>query len=172
MAGWDRVFTFYNQSAGRNWLLMRCVRTKDRSYIWNAWSDGNMKYKAENMGGLTWKAMLAAAMTDPAIKARTDFYLYRVPEEFYDMTDDRYERHNLIGDPSRQPEIESFRQQLLALMGRTGDPLAEAFAHRDKPEILAAAKQKLMDQYERPPKVKVQRKKAAKAVKTGRGPGA
>ena len=33
------------------------------------------------------------------------------------MTDDRYERHNLIGDPSRQPEIESFRQQLLALMG-------------------------------------------------------
>jgi N-sulfoglucosamine sulfohydrolase len=60
MDGWERVFTFYNQSAGRNWLLMRCVRTKERSYIWNAWSDGKMEYKAENMGGLTWKAMLKA----------------------------------------------------------------------------------------------------------------
>jgi len=161
MSGWNRVFTFYNQSAGRNWLLMRCIRTKDRSYIWNAWSDGKMQYKAENMGGLTWKAMLAAAETNPAIKARTDFYLYRVPEEFYDMTNDRFERRNLIGDASRQAEIESLRKELLALLQRTGDPLAEAFAHRDKPEILAAAKQKLMDEYERPPKGKGKAKKAA-----------
>jgi N-sulfoglucosamine sulfohydrolase len=166
MSGWDRVFTFYNQSAGRNWLLMRCIRTTDRSYIWNAWSDGKMQYKAENMGGLTWPAMLAAAETNPAIKTRTDFYLYRVPEEFYDMTNDRFERRNLIGDASRQSEIELFRKELLALLQRTGDPLAESFAHRNKPEILAAAKQKLADEYERPPKGKGKAKKAAaKAVK-------
>ncbi|MCX6898092.1 MAG: sulfatase [Verrucomicrobia bacterium] len=167
MRGWDRVFTFYNQTSGRLWLLMRCIRTKDRSYIWNAWSDGKMQYRAENMGGLTWKAMLAAAETHPAIKARADFYLYRVPEEFYDMTQDRFERHNLIKDPSRQAEIESFRKELRTLMQRTGDPLAEAFAHRDKPEFLAAAKQKLMEEYERPPKGKNKAKKAAaKAGKT------
>jgi hypothetical protein len=44
------------------------------------------------------------------------------------------------------------RGDLLELMQRTGDPLAEAFAHRDKPEILAAAKQKLIDEYKRPGK--------------------
>lgn len=169
MAGWDRVYTFYNQSAGRNWLLMRCVRTKDRSYIWNAWSDGQMQYRAENMGGLTWKAMLAAAESNPAIKARTDFYLYRAPEEFYDMTDDRFERRNLVHDPGRQAEIESYRKELLALMQRTGDPLAQAYAQRDKPEILAAAKQRLMDEYERPPKAKA-RKAAVKTEKTSAQP--
>lgn len=69
MNGWNRVFTFYNQTSGRLWLLMRCIRTKERSYIWNAWSDGKMQYRAENMSGLTWKAMLAAAETNPAIKS-------------------------------------------------------------------------------------------------------
>ena len=147
---WDRVFTFYNQSSGRNWLLMRCIRTRDRSYIWNAWSDGKMQYRAENMGGLTWPAMVKAAQTNSAIKARTDFYLHRAPEEFYDMSDDRFERHNLIADPSRQAEIGVLRQELLALLQRTGDPLAQAFAQRDNAEILAAAKQKLIDEYDRP----------------------
>jgi hypothetical protein len=36
---------------------MRCLRTKDRAYIWNAWSDGKRQYQTENMAGLTWKAM-------------------------------------------------------------------------------------------------------------------
>jgi hypothetical protein len=164
MPGWDRVFTFYNQSSARNWLLMRCIRTKDRSYIWNAWCDGKMQYRAENMNGLTWKAMLAAAPTNAAIKQRTDFYQYRVPEEFYDMSSDRYERHNLIKDPSRQAEIESMRKELLALLKRTGDPLAEAFAQRDKPEILAAAKQQLAEEYADVSKKKGKGKAKAKAT--------
>ena len=40
-----------------------------------------------------------AAATDSAMKARTDFYLYRVPEEFYDLTGDPCERRNLIAVP-------------------------------------------------------------------------
>ena len=81
------------------------------------------------------------------------------------MIDDRFERHNLINDPSRQAEIAALRQDLLALMQRTGDPLAAAFAQRDKPEILAAAMQKLRVDYERPPKRQGPAKKAAaKAV--------
>jgi len=170
MAGWDRVFTFYNQSSGGKWLLMRCIRTLDRSYIWNAWSDGKMQYRAENMGGLTWKAMLAAAATHPDIKARADFYVYRVPEEFYDMSDDRFERHNLIADPARQAEIAKLRAELLAVMQRTGDPLADAFAHRDQPETLAAAKQKLIDEYERPSKRKGKAAKAGKAPEKAEKP--
>ena len=82
MAGWDRVFTVYNAAFGNNWLPMRCMRTKERSYIWNAWSNGTKKYSTENMAGLTWKAMLAAAETNPAIKARTDLYSFRVRKSF------------------------------------------------------------------------------------------
>ena len=152
MAGWDRVFTFYNAAFGNNWLPMRCVRTRDRSYIWNAWSDGKREYHTENMAGLTWKAMLAAASTNPAIKARTDFYLRRVPEEFYDLTNDRCERANLIGDPSRQAEIEAMREDLLALMRRTGDPFTEAFANRENKALAAAVITKLKGEYSKAPK--------------------
>ena len=147
LSGWDRVFTFYNAAFGNNWLPMRCMRTKDRSYIWNAWSDGKKKYYTENMAGLTWKAMLAAAETDPEIKARTEFYLHRVPEEFYDMSSDRFERTNLIADPARQEEIEGMRKELLGLMQRTGDPFAEALAHRDNKELISAVLEKLKKEY-------------------------
>jgi N-sulfoglucosamine sulfohydrolase len=146
-AGWDRVFTFYNAAWGNNWLPMRCIRTKDRSYIWNAWSDGKKRYRTENMAGLSWKAMVAAAEKDPKIKARTEFYLYRTPEEFYDMTNDRNERNNLIADPNRQKEIESMRLELLALMKRTGDPFTEAFIDRNNPAAITKAIDQMKKEY-------------------------
>jgi N-sulfoglucosamine sulfohydrolase len=149
MTGWDRVFTFYNAAFGNNWLPMRCVRTRERSYIWNAWSNGTRKYQTENMAGLSWKAMLAAAETNPAIKARTDMNSFRVPEEFYDLTQDPSERSNLIADPGRQPEIESMRQELLSVMQRTSDPFANAFANRDNKELVPAVLETLKQQYGR-----------------------
>jgi N-sulfoglucosamine sulfohydrolase len=148
MNGWDHVFTVYNAAFGNNWLPMRCMRTRDRSYIWNAWSNGTKKYQAENMAGLTWKTMLAASVSAPAIKARTDFYSFRVPEEFYDLTNDRCERVNLIADPAHQAEIESMRKQLLTMMQSTGDPFAEAFAHRDNKNLIPAVLEKLKKEYE------------------------
>jgi len=151
MPGWDRVYTCYNAAFGNRWLPMRCLRTRDRAYIWNAWSDGRHEYRTENMAGLTWKALRAAAATNAALKARTDFYLYRVPEEFYDLTGDPCERTNLIGDPSRQAEIEALRQELLALMRRTGDPFTEAFAHRERKDLAAAVLTKLNREYAKKP---------------------
>jgi hypothetical protein len=131
---------------------MRCVRTKDRSYIWNAWSDGKTQYRAENMAGLTWRALVEAGAKSSEIQARVDFYLRRAPEEFYDMTGDRSERRNLIGDPARRAEIEALRADLLALMRRTGDPLAEAFAQRGDARKLDDAMEKLKSEYQRPAK--------------------
>lgn len=91
--------------------------------------------------------MVAAAATNPDIKARTDFYLYRAAEESYDLTNDRCERKNLIGGPSRQAGIEALRQDLLALMRRTGDPFTEAFAHRDNKELVPRVLDKPNDKH-------------------------
>jgi N-sulfoglucosamine sulfohydrolase len=151
MAGWDRVFAFYNAAYGNNWLPMRCLRTRDRAYIWNAWSDGRRAYHTENKAGLTWKAMLAAASTNPSLKARTDFHLHRVPEEFYDLSNDRCERANLIGDPARRDEIEAMRSELLALMRRTGDPFAEAFEDRGRTDMAVAVLENLKKEHARKP---------------------
>jgi N-sulfoglucosamine sulfohydrolase len=147
MPGWDRVFTFYNAAYGDRWYPMRCIRTRDRSYIWNAWSDGRRRYQTENMAGLSWKAMLAAAAADPAVRARTEFYLHRCPEEFYDLTNDRCERTNLIDDAGRRAEIDALRGELLDLMCRTDDPFAEAFGDLDRGDLVPSTLERLRKEY-------------------------
>ena len=163
MPGWDRVYTHYNQGGVYVWMPMRCVRTKDRSYIWNAWSDGRTEYqgglwseKGAIMKGfsLAWPAMFRAAATDPAIKARLDLLIYRVPEEFFDLSTDRFERKNLIADPGRQPEIDAMRSDLLAMMRRTGDPFAEAFARRDDRSVYLKTRDRLSEVYSNPARKK------------------
>ena len=70
------------------------------------------------------------------------------------MTGDPCERRNLIAVPERQAEIVAMRAELLALLRRTGDPLAEAFAHRDNPQLVQEAMRKLKSEYERAPENK------------------
>lgn len=106
-------------------------------------------YHTESMAGVTWKAMLAAAETNPTIKARTVLNSFRVPEEFFDLSQDRCERNNLIGDPGHQAEIDSMRGELLALMRRTGDPFTEAFENRHDKELVPAVLQKLRAEYQK-----------------------
>jgi N-sulfoglucosamine sulfohydrolase len=147
MPGWDRVFTVYNAAFGNNWLPMRCMRTRSHSYIWNAWSNGTKKYYTENMAGLTWKAMLAATEKNPAIKARTDFYSFRVPEEFYDLETDPCERSNLIAAAEHESKIDAMRRELLDMMQQTGDPFAGAFADRGRGDIVPAVIESLNQEY-------------------------
>jgi N-sulfoglucosamine sulfohydrolase len=104
------------------------VRTRASAYIWNAWSDGTFEYRAENMSGQTWKAMLAAAKDDPAIRERCEFYLHRAPEEFYQLGSDPTERGNRITDPACAAEVKAMRQRLAGWMERNHDPLAGKFA--------------------------------------------
>ena len=145
--GWDHVFTFYNAAFGNKWYPMRTIRTRDLAYTWNAWSDGKTRYRTENMAGLTWKAMQAAAEFNPKIKSRTQLNSYRVPEEFFDLTKDPYERNNLINKPDRQTTIENMRGSLLKLMKDTKDPLAEAFANRENRELTERAIEQLKKDY-------------------------
>ena len=129
-AGWDHVFTVYHETFAKRLLETRCVRTKDTAFIWNAWSDGNMTYRAENMAGATWKAMRQQAKDDPAMRKRTNFYLYRTPEEFYVTGADEWERHNRVNDPAFAFEIRRLQSMLVKWMNGVGDPLAEAFEQR------------------------------------------
>ena len=150
LPGWDRVYTSYNAAFGNRWFPMRCVRTTEHSYIWNPWSDGTRTYATENMAGLTWKAMVRAAEDDEAVRGRTELNSHRVPEEFYQLADDPGERRNLIGDPARAAEIEAMRADLLAMMRRTGDPLAEAFARRNDRAFVESALEDLKRQAAKP----------------------
>lgn len=150
LPGWDKVYTSYNAAFGNRWFPMRCVRTLDRAYIWNPWSDGKRKYQTENMSGLTWKAMVAAAGENEAIRRRTELNSHRVPEEFYDLRADRNERSNLVADPAHAAELDAMRADLLAMMRRTDDPLAEAFARRGDRAFVDAELEKLKRRHREP----------------------
>lgn len=125
--GRDHVFTWVNTVASRKSFAGRCVRTRTRAYIWNEWPDGQTEYKVEGMSGLTFKALQEAGQTEPRIKARVDYYLYRRNEEFYDLEKDPTERRNLIGESSYAGEIKRMKAMLLAEMTRTEDPLLGQF---------------------------------------------
>lgn len=128
--GRDEVFCYYYRTGGEGAYPMRSIHTARDSFIWNIWSDGSAKYQAENMSGLTWKAMRDAAKSDPELRRRCEFYSLRVPEEYY-VRDDAGQRNNRIDDPSCRARIKELQARLLDHLRQTGDPLADAFARRD-----------------------------------------
>ncbi|TNC21005.1 sulfatase family protein [Amycolatopsis alkalitolerans] len=117
--GRERVFTVFHETSAKRRYEMRCTQDGRFGYIWNAWS-GGPAYRAENMEGLTWPAMLA----EPALAERTAFYLNRPPEELYDLRTDPSCLDNLAGDPAHAAELGGCRRVLAGWLAATGDPLA------------------------------------------------
>jgi N-sulfoglucosamine sulfohydrolase len=123
----ERVFTVFHETSAKDRYEMRCVQDARLGYIWNAWSDGEEQYRAENMQGLSWQAMLDAAQTDQAVAARTAFYTTRSPEELYDLVDDPDCLHNLVQDPAHASVLADCRRHLAEWMTRTEDGLHGQF---------------------------------------------
>jgi N-sulfoglucosamine sulfohydrolase len=125
--GRDAVFTVFHETSARNRYEMRCRQDARFGYIWNEWSDGRREYRAENMWGLSWPAMLAAARDDPSVGARTDFYLHRAPEELYDLERDPHSLTNLATHPAHREALRQARHHLLGWLAATGDPLLATY---------------------------------------------
>lgn len=123
----DKVFSVFHETAMKSRFEMRCVQDARWDYISNAWSDGKTTYRAENMMGLSWAAMTAAAEADPGIAARVSFYLDRVPEELYDLESDPHALRNLAESREHAGERDAARHALSEWMSTVGDPLGDRF---------------------------------------------
>ncbi|TDC50361.1 hypothetical protein E1212_15095 [Jiangella ureilytica] len=137
-SGRDHMVTVFHETSARRRFEMRCVQDERWGYIWNAWSDGQTSYRAENMQGLSWPAMTAAAVGDPVLAERVDFYLHREPEELYDLWNDPDALHDLaasaaVPGSAAQGALRRQRAALLGWMKDTGDPLRDRYLR----EILA-----------------------------------
>lgn len=131
----DSIVTVFHETAGKGRYEMRCIQDDRYGYIWNAWADGDAEYRAENMQGLSWTAMVEAAPARPEVADRVDFYRHRAPEELYDLVADPWSLHNLAADDSAASELAAKRSALLEWMEETGDPLAEAYARVGAAEL-------------------------------------
>lgn len=127
----DSLVSVFHETSAKNRYEMRCLQDARYGYIWNAWADGETTYKAENMWGLTWNAMLeASAGGDPRVQERTALYLTRTREELYDLRTDPDCLHNLAEVPELTDVLADKRAALAQWMAETGDPLLSAFAGR------------------------------------------
>jgi N-sulfoglucosamine sulfohydrolase len=136
-SGRDQVFTQIDMKAGGDAVPMRCVQNQRLGYIFSPWSDGKFVYRNNNEG-LTMKAMVEAAKTDPRAAQRVRMFRYRTFEELYDLQTDPDCLTNLVGRPDRKDDLDHMRSELLAWMKRTRDPLLPAFENRADPEKVKA----------------------------------
>jgi len=137
-SGRDVVFTQIDMKAGGDAVPMRCVQDKRFGYIFNPWADGKFWYRNNNEG-LTMKAMVEAAKTDPQVARRVKLFRYRTGEELYDLSNDPDCLDNLVGNAAFKNKLKQMQGQLGEWMKQTGDPLVTAFENRNSPEKLKAA---------------------------------
>jgi N-sulfoglucosamine sulfohydrolase len=103
----------------------RAIHMDDFVYIYNPWVILNMENRGESGGTL--QAMKIAAENDDAVKQRLDFYLNRVPEEFYYESKDPHCLDNLIDNPEFAPKLEAARHRMQEWMDANDDPNADEF---------------------------------------------
>jgi len=125
--GRDEIYTVFHRTAGKRDFEMRCVLTKKYGYIYNGWSDGKTIFRNESQNGRTFRAMQAAAKTNPQIAQRVKLFQYRVKEEFFDYEHDPAALRNLIDDPKHQEAINTFRKRMQKRMRKLEDPLQARF---------------------------------------------
>lgn len=121
----ETVFTVFHETSAKGRYEMRCAQDSSFGYVWNAWSDGEREYRAENMHGLSWPAILGSDA--PEVVARREFYLRRAREELYDLRADPHSLSDLTADPAYRTVLDDYRERMRGWMERDGDPLHARF---------------------------------------------
>lgn len=136
----DREYAFatYYQIFARVRYPMRSIQNEKFGYIYNFWSDHQLAMTGDSTGGITWRAMIEAAETDPEIAARVQLYKYRVPEELYNWQEDPDGLNNLAEDPAYADTLATFRSKMLEMMQRYDDPAYAAYRDRAEEGVLEA----------------------------------
>lgn len=125
--GRERVYTVFHATSAKNEYPMRGVQDQRFGYIFNAWSDGRREFKNESQSGLTMNAMREAAESDAQVAERVKHFLYRAPEELYDLQSDPDALVNLASREDHREDLRRKRAELLRWMEQTGDPLLPEF---------------------------------------------
>jgi N-sulfoglucosamine sulfohydrolase len=120
----DPVYSVYQKDLykkARQYRPMRALHGQRYVYVWNGWADGETEISMV-MGGKGSPAIsILSNMQDagpfyPDPAKRAEFYLFRIPEELYDVERDPGCLNNLAGDPAYRPVLKSFRLDMLATM--------------------------------------------------------
>ncbi|MEM1069741.1 MAG: sulfatase [Planctomycetota bacterium] len=158
------VILQYNENSGRNRHPMRGIHTPNYLYLYNAWSNGERKFKTATTGTVTYRQMVKRAASEPEIAARLRLFDQRVLEELYDVSQDPNCLDNLADSPEFQQIKQELRTELAKSLAAMDDPLAPLLEDFDNAELREAfmAKEDARAQEARLKRAKAKKKQNAK----------
>lgn len=129
----QRIYTTHSNDNRMNVYPSRSVRDEHWKYIRNLHPEFAFTTHIDIVaGGLGQRAFFstweAAAMVDPQAKAILQRYHQRPAEEFYDLSVDPHEQHNVAGDPQHAQRLSELRTELdqwMSLQRDTGKVFAQ-----------------------------------------------
>lgn len=125
----DPVFSEYQEDIHQKtqeYRPMRALHGQRYVYVWNSWADGKTKIPIVMGGeGSTAISLLSnlesAGPLYPDPSERVQFYLFRTPEELYDVEQDPGCLNNLAEDPAYRPMLKRYRKGMLAMLEANRD---------------------------------------------------
>lgn len=105
---------------------MRALHGQRYTYVWNGWADGETKIPMV-MGGERSPAISilsnleSAGPLYPDPSERVQFYLFRAPEELYNVERDPGCLNNLAEDPAYRPMLKRYQRDMLAILEANRD---------------------------------------------------
>ena len=129
----DQKYTQHNGDISKNfdqYRPTRAVLTKDYTYIWNAWSDGE-EVLPQTMTG-EWSYLMKGVKKQndsdyPSYRERLEFNKYRTQEELYNNSKDPGNLQNLAQNPEYRTILNKMRKDLQENLIKTNDPELQTY---------------------------------------------
>ncbi|AGA79990.1 sulfatase family protein [Echinicola vietnamensis] len=119
------IFTTHTGDGNFNVYPMRSIRDERYKLIINlapnAYHTNHSDILRKDGAGAFWDSWDAQAVQDPLAAAVVQHYFIRPAVEFYDLSNDPNEQHNLATNAAYQPRIAKMKAQLTEWMNAQGD---------------------------------------------------
>lgn len=119
-AGWDQVYFSHTFHEVTMHYPMRGTRTRQFKYLRNLVNGASFPHASDLWASAAWQSLLPSQQS--VGKRPLKDYLWRAPEELYDVRSDPDEVKNLAGDPSHAGTLQSLRRATQEFRKRTKDP--------------------------------------------------
>ncbi len=155
----DVVFTHYNENSGAKSFPMRAIQKENMLYIFNPWAVGGKEYKMATVSKKNKSFNAMRVSTDPEVKARADYFLYRTVEEMYDLDKDPNALNNLIADKNHSKDLKELSTLMTKYLTDYKDlDILDLFNHRTDEEYLVRGTDAIQKEVNR---LKKERRKAS-----------
>lgn len=120
--GWDEIVASHTFHEIQMYYPMRVVRDRKFKLIWNVAYRQPYPFATDLWAAATWQAQYEQGGSASYGGRTVDSYVHRPQFEFFDISSDPSESHNLADDPAYEGKLAHYKERLKLAQERTGDP--------------------------------------------------